>query len=109
MGVSISSKIKEENKLLADELYEFVFENIENQEGWIIRTSASGVDKSVLLEEMRILRERYEYIYSHKNEKAPKCIYKPAHPVASYISKYRNSLKEIIVDDMGIYNDSFRI
>lgn len=95
--VEISSKIEDEQK--AAIYKKLVQEHCQGQEGWILRTVSTEATENQLLEEMTSLRETYENIRKKaRTLTAPVILYAKENPLFEYIRRYKDSLREIVVD-----------
>ena len=93
----ISSKIEDIEKAAAYK--KFVQEHSQGQEGWILRTVSTEATENQLLEEMTSLREAYENIRKKaRTMTAPTVLYNKENPLFEYIRRYKDSLKEVVVD-----------
>lgn len=104
MGVDVSSKITDKDQI---KLYRSaVWNNMQGQEGWAVRTSAVDFDVETLTEEMVKLRSIYEGIRVRaRNAKAPALLYKREDPLYEYIRRYRDSLQKIVVNSHNTEED----
>lgn len=95
--VEASSKIEDIEKAAAYK--KFVQEHSQGQEGWILRTVSTEATENQLLEEMTSLREVYENIRKKaRTMTAPTVLYNKENPLFEYIRRYKDSLKEVVVD-----------
>lgn len=95
--VEASSKIEDIEKAAAYK--KFVQEHSQGQEGWILRTISTEATENQLLEEMTSLREAYENIRKKaRTMTAPTVLYNKENPLFEYIRRYKDSLKEVVVD-----------
>lgn len=95
--VEASSKIEDIEK--AATYKKFVQEHSQGQEGWILRTVSTEATENQLLEEMTSLREAYENIRKKaRTMTAPTVLYNKENPLFEYIRRYKDSLKEVVVD-----------
>lgn len=95
--VEASSKIEDIEKAAAYK--KFVQEHSQGQEGWILRTVSTEATENRLLEEMTSLREAYENIRKKaRTMTAPTVLYNKENPLFEYIRRYKDSLKEVVVD-----------
>ena len=95
--VEASSKIEDIEKAAAYK--KFVQEHSQGQEGWILRTVSTEATENQLLEEMTSLREAYENIRKKaRTMTAPTVLYNKENPLFEYIRRYKDSLKEAVVD-----------
>ena len=92
--VEASSKIEDIEKAAAYK--KFVQEH---SQGWILRTVSTEATENQLLEEMTSLREAYENIRKKaRTMTAPTVLYNKENPLFEYIRRYKDSLKEVVVD-----------
>ena len=104
MGVEISSKI--EDKELAKEYKNAVWNNITGQEGWALRTVAVEFSIDDVLEEMVKLRNIYENIrIKARNAAAPALLYVRENPLYEYIRRYKDTLKIVVVNNHNLINE----
>ena len=97
MDIEVSSKI--EDKERAEALRKLVLEHTEGQEGWIIRTAAETCDAETLIEEMGVLRQKYEQVRVRaRKAKAPERLCEKANPLYDFIAKNNTSLEKIVVN-----------
>ncbi len=95
--VEASSKIEDIEKAAAYK--KFVQEHSQGQEGWILRTVSTEATENQLLEEMTSLREAYENIRKKaRTMTAPAVLYNKENPLFEYLRRYKDSLKEVVVD-----------
>ncbi len=95
--VEASSKIEDIEK--ASAYKKFVQEHSQGQEGWILRTVSTEATENQLLEEMISLREAYENIRKKaRTMTAPAVLYNKENPLFEYLRRYKDSLKEVVVD-----------
>lgn len=95
--VEASSKIEDIEKAAAYK--KFVQEHSQGQEGWILRTVSTEATENQLLEEMTSLREAYENIRKKaRTMTAPTVLYNKENPLFEYIRRYKDNLKEVVVD-----------
>ena len=96
-SVEASRKIEDVEK--AEKYTKLVQEHSTNQEGWILRTLATEATEQQIVDEMTSLRDIYENIRKKARvEQAPALLYAKENPLFEYIRRYRDSLKEIVVD-----------
>lgn len=96
-SVEASRKIEDVEK--AEKYTKLVQEHSTNQEGWILRTLAAEATEQQIIDEMNSLRDIYENIRKKARvEQAPALLYAKENPLFEYIRRYRDSLKEIVVD-----------
>lgn len=104
MGVEISSKI--EDKELAKEYKNAVWNNITGQEGWALRTASVDFSIDDVLEEMVKLRNIYENIrIKARNATAPALLYVRENPLYEYIRRYKDTLKTVVVNNHNLLNE----
>ena len=104
MGVEVSSKI--EDKELAKEYKNAVWNNITGQEGWALRTVAVEFPIDDVLEEMVKLRNIYENIrIKARNATAPALLYVRENPLYEYIRRYKDTLKTVVVNNHNLINE----
>ena len=104
MGVEVSSKI--EDKELAKEYKNAVWNNITGQEGWALRTVAVEFPIDDVLEEMVKLRNIYENIrIKARNAAAPALLYVRENPLYEYIRRYKDTLKTVVVNNHNLINE----
>lgn len=95
--VDVSSKIEDIEK--ANTCRKIVQDHCLEQEGWILRTAVTEATEAQLLEEMTVLRDTYENIRKKaRTLTAPAVLYTKENPLFEYIRRYKDSLKEIVVD-----------
>ena len=95
--VEASYKIEDAEKAAAYK--KIVQEHCLGQEGWILRTASTEAAENQLVEEMAALRETYENIRKKaRTLTAPAVLYTKENPLFEYIRRYKDSLKEIVVD-----------
>ncbi len=104
MGVEVSSKI--DDKELAKEYKNAVWNNITGQEGWALRTVAVEFPIDDVLEEMVKLRNIYENIrIKARNAAAPALLYVRENPLYEYIRRYKDTLKTVVVNNHNLINE----
>ncbi len=95
--VEFSRKIEDVEK--AEKYRKLVKENCTGQEGWILRTLSVEADEAQIKAEMNELRETYENIRKKaRTSNAPALLYEKESPLFEYIRRYKDSLKEVVVD-----------
>lgn len=95
--VEFSRKIEDVEK--AERYAKAVREKCVGQEGWILRTMSVEATEQQLLEEMVELRAIYEDIRKKaRTAVAPALLYAKENPLFEYIRRYKDSLKEVVVD-----------
>lgn len=95
--VEFSRKIEDVEK--AEKYAKAVREKCIGQEGWILRTMSVEATEPQLFEEMTQLRAVYEDIRKKaRTESAPALLYAKENPLFEYIRRYKESLKEVVVD-----------
>lgn len=73
--------------------------------GWIFRTDAAAASEEEILEEAKVLYDRYQSIMRiQKTSPAGSILYAPPAPVLSFLlSQPRNTVSKIVVDDKNVY------
>ena len=95
--VEYSRKIEDTQK--AEQYAKAVREKCSGQEGWILRTMSVEGSEQQILAEMETLRAIYEDIRKKaRTLSAPALLYAKENPLFEYIRRYRDSLKEVVVD-----------
>ena len=95
--VEISKKISDEE--IIARLHKIVRENSLANEGWVVRTMAVEADELQIKAEMQKLRETYENIrIKARSASAPALLYTKENPLFEYIRRYKDTLKEVVVD-----------
>ncbi len=95
--VDVSHKIEDLEKV--DIYRKLVKENSTDQEGWILRTLSVEASEQQIIEEMNNLRSIYENIRKKaRTASAPVLLYSKENPLFEYIRRYRDTLKEVVVD-----------
>ncbi|MBQ7632603.1 MAG: ribonuclease E/G [Alphaproteobacteria bacterium] len=95
--VEYSRKIEDVQK--AEQLARAVREKCNSQEGWILRTMSVDADEQQIVAEMDELRAVYEDIRKKaRTLTAPSLLFAKENPLFEYIRRYRDSLKEVVVD-----------
>ena len=95
--VEFSRKIEDVEK--AERYRKLVKENCAGQEGWILRTLSVEADEAQIVAEMNELRDTYENIRKKaRTSNAPALLYEKESPLFEYIRRYKDSLKEVVVD-----------
>ena len=95
--VEFSRKIEDVEK--AEKYRKTVKENCTGQEGWILRTLSVEAEESEVVAEMNVLRETYENIRKKaRTSNAPALLYEKESPLFEYIRRYKDTLKEVVVD-----------
>lgn len=95
--VEFSRKI--ENVEKAEQYARAVRAKCVGQEGWILRTMAVEADEMQVIAEMEVLRAIYEDIRKKaRTLSAPILLYAKESPLFEYIRRYKDSLKEVVVD-----------
>lgn len=96
-SIEASRKIEDVEKV--EKYIKLVQEHSTNQEGWILRTLAVEGTEQQIIDEMTKLRDIYENIRKKARvEQAPALLYAKENPLFEYIRRYRDSLKEVVVD-----------
>lgn len=95
--VEYSRKIEDVAK--AEKYQRLVREKCVGQEGWILRTAAIEAEEAEIVNEMVKLREIYEDIRKKaRTLNAPALLYAKENPLIEYVRRYKNDLREVIVD-----------
>lgn len=95
--VEYSRKIEDVEK--AERYARAVREKCVGQEGWILRTMSVEATEQQLFEEMVELRAIYEDVRKKaRTVAAPSLLYAKENPLFEYIRRYKDSLKEVVVD-----------
>lgn len=95
MGVEVSSKLTDKDQI--KEYRTAVFNNIQGQEGWALRTAAVEFDLSTVQEEMVKLRSIYENIrVKARSSNAPALLYTRENPIYEYIRRYGSNVKVVV-------------
>lgn len=101
LGVDVSSKI--EDKTLAQKYRSAVWDNMNGQEGWAIRTAAVDYPLEEVLEEMVKLRGIYENIRQKaRSASAPALLYVRENPLYEMIRRGQDNLRKIVVNNHHI-------
>ena len=101
MNVEVSSKISD--KLKAEELKKTVQDNTTGQEGWIVRTSAVYAEQSNIVEEMDMLRGKFDAVRQKaKTSKSPVLLLERNNVLMEIINHYLETLKTIVVNDHNL-------
>ncbi len=104
MGVDVSSKLTDKDQIKT--YRSAVWNNMQGQEGWAIRTSAVDFDIDTVLEEMVKLRSIYESIrIKARSAAAPALLYTRENPLYEYIRRYRESLKKVVLNNHNLETD----
>ena len=104
MGVDVSSKLTDKDQIKT--YRSAVWNNMQGQEGWAIRTSAVDFDVDTVLEEMVKLRSIYESIrVKARSAAAPALLYTRENPLYEYIRRYRESLKKVVLNNHNLETD----
>ena len=100
--IDVSTKITDEEK--ARELHDAVMKNVSSQqEGWVVRTAAADADINAVIEEMAELRGIYENIrVKARSANAPALLYAKENPLFDLIRRYRDTLREVVVNDHNL-------
>ena len=102
--VEFSRKIGDIEK--AEKYAKFVRDNCVSQEGWILRTASIEASEGELLQEMTLLRSRYEEIrHKARTAQAPSLLYARENPLFEYIRRYHDTLTEVVVDTPKLQAD----
>lgn len=95
--IEVSNKINDAET--AKRLGDIVKENSQVNEGWVVRTLAVEADEQQVVDEMKALREAYEEIRKKaRSVNAPALLYTKENPLFEYIRRYKDTLKEVVVD-----------
>jgi ribonuclease G len=95
--VEYSRKIEDTQK--AEQYAKVVREKCNGQEGWILRTMSVEGSEQQIVAEMDELRAVYEDIRKKaRTLTAPALLYAKENPLFEYIRRYRDTLKEVVVD-----------
>ncbi len=101
MNVEVSSKISD--KLKAEELKKTVQDNTTGQEGWIVRTSAVYAEQDSIVEEMEVLRNKFDAVRQKaKTSKAPTLLLERNNILMETINHHVETLKTIVVNDHNL-------
>ena len=104
MGVDVSSKITNKDQIKT--YRSAVWNNMQGQEGWAIRTSAVEFDIDTVLQEMAKLRGIYETIrVNARSATAPALLYTRENPLYEYIRRYKDSLKKVILNNHNMESE----
>ncbi len=103
-GVEISSKITDQQK--AKEYRTAMWNHVEGQEGWALRTAAVDFDLSTVLEEMVKLRSIYENIrLKARSANAPALLYMRENPLFEYMRRHKDTLKKVVINNHNLKED----
>ena len=109
--ITISQKI--ENEKEKERLLKFAKDNLPENMGLIIRTSASGIDEKELTEDLNYIIERWERIKAKSNDrnlKAPQLIYKsPDIAEKMLIDTFSKGLEKITVNNKKYYEAILKV
>lgn len=95
--VEVSNKISDYET--AEKLSKLVKENSLANEGWVLRTLAVEATEPQIISEMQKLRAIYEDIRKKaRSVNAPALLYAKENPLFEYIRRYKDTLKEVVVD-----------
>ena len=104
MGVEVSSKLTDKDQIKA--YRSAVWNNMQGQEGWAIRTAAVDFDIDTVLEEMVKLRSIYETIRKNaRTATAPALLYTRENPLYEYIRRYKDTLTKIVLNNHNLEAD----
>lgn len=105
--IGISNKINDEMKRL--NLKKIVKPFLSNKFGFIIRTNAIFADEKLILEELKMLIDRYNYISKVAKYRACyQLIEKAPSPFITFIrDQYKDQIDVIVVDDNEVYNEIY--
>ncbi len=96
--VDVSTKITDEEK--AKDLQDAVMKNVQQQEGWVIRTAAAEANINDVIDEMSKLRDIYENIrVKARSASAPAMLYAKENPLFELIRRYQHTLTTIVIND----------
>ena len=95
--VEFSRKIEDVEK--AEKYRKLVKDKCVGQEGWILRTLSVDAEEADVVAEMTELRDTYENIRKKaRTSAAPALLYEKESPLFEYIRRYKDTLKEVVVD-----------
>lgn len=104
MGVEISSKLTDKDQIKAYRTA--IWNNMQGQEGWALRTAGVDFDIDTVLEEMVKLRGIYETIRKNaRTATAPALLYTRENPLYEYIRRYKDSLTKIVLNNHNLEAD----
>ncbi|MFS0822548.1 Rne/Rng family ribonuclease [Bacillus sp. 1P02SD] len=97
--VAVSRKMKEEEE--RDRWRRFGQENLQNEEGLIVRTACEYQDEVKILNELEFARSRYKSLQNQQKKlKAPSLLFDANNLVDKMILEHRlETIKEIVIDD----------
>lgn len=97
MNIDASSRIGSFEKI--KELKTLVQNNVQGQEGWVIRTAAADAAPDELAEEMVELRKIYDVVRAKaRSETAPCLLYAKGSPLFEYMSNNALTLNKVVVN-----------
>ncbi len=100
--VFVSSKIEDERKR---EFFKKLFEDLLDNEGVIVRTSAELAGKEELIEELNMLRRTWEDIKKKASAIKQGLVYEELPSYLQQIRDYWNYISEIVVDDRELWTE----
>jgi len=100
--VFISSKIEDADR---KKHFKRLFEQWLEDEGVIVRTSAERARDEELLEELRILRNKWEVIRNRARSIKTGIVYEEVPVFAQLIRDHWHELSEIVIDDRDLWNE----
>lgn len=104
VNVEVSSRIEDKN--LAAEYKQKVFERTTGQEGWVLRTSSIDVDIEDIWAEMDDLRQLYNDVrVKARNASAPALLYSKDNPIFDYIISYEETLKKVVLNNHNLESE----
>lgn len=102
--VEYSRKIADVAK--AEKYQRLVREKSVGQEGWILRTAAVEAEEADIVAEMAKLRDIYEDIRKKaRTLNAPALLYAKENPLLEYVRRYKDSLREVVVDSPNLVEE----
>lgn len=101
MDIEVSCKI--EDKLRVENLVSLVEENMTGQEGWIIRTSAADAADKVVVDEMAILRKKFDDVLDKtKQVKSPALLMERNNCLEDAFLRNRRHLEGIVLNNHNL-------
>lgn len=101
MDIEASCKI--EDKLRVENLVSLVEENMTGQEGWIIRTSAADAADKVVVDEMAILRKKFDDVLDKtKQVKSPALLMERNNCLEDAFLRNRKHLEGIVLNNHNL-------
>lgn len=101
MDIEASCKI--EDKLRVENLVSLVEENMTGQEGWIIRTSAADAADKVVVDEMAILRKKFDDVLDKtKQVKSPALLMERNNCLEDAFLRNRRHLEGIVLNNHNL-------